>query len=525
MPRVVREHEIMRISAAITGSDRARALTAARREILMWAQRRCGGQLPKIAWEGLGFEYFSGGRNAVSVRIQSEPYDVWAIRSDDPDKTIPGRIWTAEAALVHLAGTAPQFGARLLVSTSEDELAIEPHSPGFVQQISEKCGLAIGPYDLIPEPRVIGTDDEAEALLEMLLDQDRKLPVFVLSVKEGSSETYQSLLDANILARATLGIGHVAIVPAALTWRLTERLGKFRSVFGGAARVHLPGFKEDSDPFAHRLFLADQASTPDGAAQCLRWMRSLAAVESTRRIKLGVGLHPFASIRDASLKLRQDQLAKEGASDSDQLEAAKARIDALEKQLLEEKAAQEYFAEEHAVAVERAETAEEQLRRSGFRLQQLQTQMEARGTPVDTAIALPRVWTDFVDWCDTNLAGRVVLTPRARNSVRAPEFTDVQLCARCLLWLGSQGRDWRISGGGAGFNDVAVEEGVRNSHCGGDQFDFDWQGKRLTADWHIKNGGNTREPARCLRIYYAWDPATQQMIVAEMPAHRRTGAT
>jgi hypothetical protein len=57
------------------------------------------------------------------------------------------------------------------------------------------------------------------------------------------------------------------------------------------------------------------------------------------------------------------------------------------------------------------------------------------------------------------------------------------------------------------------------------EHDVTWQGQRYTVDWHINNGGNTRSPKRCLRIYYFWDAATQQFVVADMPAHRRTTAT
>lgn len=525
MPRVVREHEIMRVTATITGSDRAKMAEMARREILAWAQKHCGGLLPRDAWEGDSFEYFSGGRNAVGIRIVKAPYDFWAIRSDDPDKTVPGRVWTNEAVVAYIGGQSPRFSARQLVSTPEDDLSIEPHAPGFVQQIADKCGLADGPYDLLSKPQTIRTDDEADALLEMLVDPERTLPVFVLTVSEGSIDPYRPPLDAQLLARATLGIGHVIIVPAALTWRLTDRFGKLRSVFGGAARAYLPGFCADADPFAHRLFLPSQTSTPDGTVQCLRWMRSLAALESVRRRKLGEGVLPFATIRAASLKLRQERLADEGASDSKQLEAAQARIEALEKQLGFELEAQELYLAENEAAIARAEAAEEQLRRAGFRIQQLLAQIQNRGETVDREIRLPEVWREFVEWCDTSLAGRLVLTPRARSGVRTPQFSDVKQAARCLLWLANEGRNIRVAGGGSGFDAVVIEEGIRNSHCGSDQFDFDWQGKRLTADWHIKNGGNTREPSRCLRIYYAWDPETQQIIVADMPAHRRTGAS
>jgi hypothetical protein len=99
------------------------------------------------------------------------------------------------------------------------------------------------------------------------------------------------------------------------------------------------------------------------------------------------------------------------------------------------------------------------------------------------------------------------------------------LAARCLLWLANEGRERRIEGGEGSLGEQVIVEGVRNSHCGGDAFEIDWHSQRHVVDWHIKNGGNTRDPRRCLRIYYFWDPATQQIVVAEMPAHRRTSAT
>jgi hypothetical protein len=143
----------------------------------------------------------------------------------------------------------------------------------------------------------------------------------------------------------------------------------------------------------------------------------------------------------------------------------------------------------------------------------------------DANVELPEAWADFSGWCDVHLAGRVVLSPAARHAVRAPMFTDVQMAARCLLWLANNCRARRLEGGEGSLRDEVVEDGIRNSHCGEDQFDLTWQGLRYTADWHIKSGGNTRDPVRCLRIYYFWEPNTQQIVVADMPAHRRTSAT
>jgi hypothetical protein len=525
MPRVVREHEILRVAASIAGRDSAKAADTARREVLNWAEKRSGGRLPNDAWEFQGFEYFSGGRNSIGLRIQNDGSDIWAIRADDPDKNVPGRVWTTEIVVGLIRGEQARFSARLLASTSEGDLNIEPHTPGFVQQVAEKCGLWLGSYEIRAEAWLIDTEDEAENLIAMLIDQNRRLPVFVLTVPEGANNPHQPLLDASSLARAALGTGHVVILPAAFTWALTQRFGKLRSVFGGAVRAYLPSFFETANPYAHRLVLADHLSTPDGRAQCTRWMRSLAATESMRRSTLGRDVLAFDEIRNSSLAFRQLQLKQAGASDKEQLDAANARIEVLERQFRDQKASLEYFDAEHQVAEERAETAEEQARASAFRIQQLLGQLEANGDVADANVELPEAWADFSGWCDVHLAGRVVLSPAARHAVRAPMFTDVQMAARCLLWLANNCRARRLEGGEGSLRDEVVEDGIRNSHCGEDQFDLTWQGLRYTADWHIKSGGNTRDPVRCLRIYYFWEPNTQQIVVADMPAHRRTSAT
>ncbi len=158
-------------------------------------------------------------------------------------------------------------------------------------------------------------------------------------------------------------------------------------------------------------------------------------------------------------------------------------------------------------------------------MQELLRQLESEGRDVHAQMELPSEWGEFVKWCDVQLAGQVVLGTIARRSLRSPEFEDVGLAARCIIWLATTCRERRMNGGEGSLREESVEEGIRNAHCGSDQFDLSWQGQHHTADWHIKNGGNTRDPSRCLRIYYFWEPVTQQIVIADMPAHRHSGAT
>ncbi len=522
-PRV-QEREVLRIGCSIGGADGEKAASGAREEILTWAERRTGGKLPAYAWQGDEFEHFVGGRNCSAVRIVDESKDIWAIRADDPDKTVAQRIWTVETVVGRLIGERARFGLRLLVCTPEQTLQIEPAVPGLIRQLVETRGLYHGLRSIGAEPWTIDSESAAESLLDLLLDQARRTPVFVLTTEDASAEA-RPLIDASALAKATTGIADVAVLPAQFTWALTDRLGKRLSVFGGAARVYLPGFSEDADPYGgHELILADKLLNAEGASKAEARLRQIAAGESLRQFKLGRDVLTFAATREQSLDLARAKLEEEGASDTEQLRTAEVQIDALKSELRSLETDQEWILHEHAAAEERAKTAESQLGAATFRIQQLLEQLKAKGEAPDTNISMPNGWEEFSDWCEQNLLGRVILSPRARREVKAPAFQDVSQAARCLLWLANIYREKRISGGDGDLR-VSIESGIQNDRCGADEFQVEWQGRRATVEWHIKNGGNTRDPARCLRVYYFWDEPTQQVVIASMPAHVPTGAS
>ena len=525
LPKTVQEHEVLRVAATLRAINPANAAEAARKHILAWAQNRCGGRLPQEAWEGASFEYFSGGRNSTGIRLQDPEADIWTLRTDDPDKTVPGRVWTTEIALGGSGTRSCQFSARLLVSTSESDLEIEPHTPGFIQQLVERCGLSIGEYELTHGPWLVDSASATDQLVEMLVDTDRKLPVYVCSLMESGPDFGKPRVDVLALSRAILGLGHVVLLTPEGTWTLTQKFGRLLSVFGGAVRSYLPGFDTGSRPYDHRLFLADRLGTDFDQWQCVKWIRRQAAAESIRNVRLGKDALAFASIKSASIQAREQRLVSEGATDAEKLSAAQDHIEALKQEIEQASTMIDYFDSEHKIVDERAKVAEEQLRWHAFRIQQLEECLLAGSDPREKSIVIPTYWDGFANWCDENLSGRIALTPTARRAVRSPEFADPAVVGRCLSWLASTCRDQRLGRLESTLRDELVESGVYNSPGGSDTFDFDWNSRRLTADWHIKNGGNTRDPTRCLRIYYSWDEDTRQIIIARMPAHKRSGAT
>src|SRR4029077_8854400 len=91
-----------------------------------------------------------------------EADDIWVIRVEDPDKSVPGRIWTTELA-VFLDNGVGRFTARQIVGSPELRLDVEPHVPGVVLQIIDKPGLVAGNFKRVPaKPGTIRTPTDAK---------------------------------------------------------------------------------------------------------------------------------------------------------------------------------------------------------------------------------------------------------------------------------------------------------------------------------------------------------------------------
>lgn len=522
MPRPVRDIEILRVAAQLDGEDFAVSATKARNAALAWAKKRAGGNLPKDAWDHLDFELLAGGRNSAAVRFKTETADLWALRAEDPDKDVAGRIWTTEIVIGGEVGKRPQLSLRLIVSTAEPEFSIEPHVPGTVLQMISAPGLVRAGRVLRDLPVTPRTENDAEDLCDHLEDPERRLPIFVVTLPEG--EAAQPLINDAEVAKATAGLARVVRLPANLTWVLTKRFGKYRSVFDGAVRAYLPGFSNSDDPYRHRLFLAAPLREAENARACGVWLRRLAADLSTSTTRLGKDVVDFAAVRTASRRLRASNLAEQKAPDAELLAITQELIDSLEKQLTNKDKEVEYYSAEAVATEERAQAAEQENRSLLFKIRTLQDAL-ARGGDTPTAEPpLPQDWSEFPDWLDQTFPDRIVLTPAARRMVRSPEFEDFALVARAITWLATDQHLRRINGGGS-TRDETIENGVYNAYCGGDTYQTLWQGRRYAVDQHVKNGGNTHDPKRCLRIYYFWEPDLQQTVIDHLTAHRHTSAT
>lgn len=222
--------------------------------------------------------------------------------------------------------------------------------------------------------------------------------------------------------------------------------------------------------------------------------------------------------RLVSLFRKQSEGVSESGVEAMELEAAQERIATLQADLRDAEELSQLFSDEHAVMEERAKSAESDLAKANSRIDELENRLARLGANGKTG--RPSAWSEFSNWCEQDLSGKIMLSERAKREVKKPKFKDVELAANGLLWLADEYRNQRLRGGGKDLRGPN-SSGLSNEPCGGTRFTIPWGGRQRDVKWHLKNGGNTHDPTRCLRIYYFWDETNEQVVIALMPAHYR----
>ncbi len=445
--------------------------------------------------------------------------DLWALRAEDPDKNVAGRIWSTEIVIGGRHGLRPHLSLRLIASTTEANFSVEPHVPGTILQMIEQTGLIRGSREILKVPRLIRNENDAEDLCDHLEDPERRLPIFVVVPCEKGGTP---LIDDVSVTKAVAGLARVVRLPEELTWILTKRFGKHRSVFSAGVRAYMPGFSATDDPYGHRLFLGGNLREGKGADNCAASLRNLAAETSISNTRLGKEVLDFSNVRTISRRLKAKDQSDRAAPDSELLEAAQSLIDSLDKEVTEKNTEIDGYIELSEAAEARALSAEQENRALLFKVRQLKEALAKGGETPTAEPPLPLEWGEFLAWFDESYPDKVLLTPSARRMLKSPEYGNVELVARSIAWLATEHHETRSNGGGS-LRDVTIENGIINAPCGGDTYQTDWKGRRYDVDWHIKTNGNSRDPKRCLRIYYFWESETQQTIIDHMPSHRKTG--
>ena len=122
--------------------------------------------------------------------------------------------------------------------------------------------------------------------LDNLVDPTRDVPFAVASMRTGEPDRDMLADRWTALARALAGLAAVWVLPPAMTFRLSDAVGKSRSAFKGAWRFYRPGFDDRADLSRHPLVLWDRLADERGLAAATTQFQRLAAEE---RLRFGPG--------------------------------------------------------------------------------------------------------------------------------------------------------------------------------------------------------------------------------------------
>lgn len=531
---------VSQVLLQLLGPDKSQTFQKARGDVLSWISGRAGRALPDHAWKGESFDLEEVGSQRVAAVVLDDPC-YWAARLDDADKVVAQRTWVTEIGIAEHPKEGVIFGARLICVTRGRDEPYARTVPGFVRQIA---GSGIARLDGSPvraEPWLIASEDDVQALVKLLL-APRRSDVIVLSLPEHSEDPRDTAVSAKDVYRGTLGAAHVAVLTGPASFHLSDRVGKEFSVFRQGIRTYRPGFDPDHDePFEHPLALPGRiADWPDGGSEAYaRFLVDQSLLRSVSRSDAQESVPSFAMVRQIVIKRRLDTARKGASSDKDLLALAEEEIRGLRENLEEQKRTYSELLttaeHERDDALAAAEAAKARAGAMRYRLDSLEAALRQRADHADD-VPIPTTFEGFDEWCATWLAGTVEVHSRALQGIKKSEFQSPELAYQALLLL----RDYYVPmkrQGGIGlksaFDDqcgaLGLEEGPTFSanRWGeeGDTYIVRIAGQKRLLERHLKNGGNTRDPRRCFRVYFFWDEESEQAVVGWLPSHLDSRAT
>jgi len=503
--------------------------TEARTRVLDWARGKWPGLIPPHAYEGKAFEHDQAGlRIAATSNLDGT---LWAFRSEHlGNDRNESRTWVTEALVADL-GPTDAFGVRNSCSTLGGE-TIPASSPRFLRDFIAHHSLVDGEFPIAAISHFVGDVKSFERFRALLLSPIRSLPIIALTQLPNSTDY---AFDPISLARDTQGLAHVFCLPPAMTYELSNWVGKTLSVFNGAVRTYYPGFYVNSDPWQHHLVLpqriaewSDETGTgPTAFEHFLSRQLHSFSVGTPEKIEQ---LPSYFSIRRVLLD-RPNRTTEEEIQ-SLRIEVEEARAKEQEWQSIADDRDSEARANEEENRSLRAQNLT-----LAYDLKELR---KARG---ETSISIPTTYAELPRWVESYFSDRLFLHSRAVRALKDATFENVALVCESLKLLAdaywpmkaNQDQDLRqtlANNWEEGTKRLRLEynsQAITPNRLGEfrDAYTINYrigQSSRQVLGPHLKSG-STKDDRYCMRIYFLWDDDRQLVVVGHLPSHLDTRAT
>jgi hypothetical protein len=476
--------------------------------------------VPGDIFERQSFDHENG--LLSTERLETPDLNLWSGKLTEPDTTVAGRSWSLEISIGSHA-TGVTFGSRLSSFSRHLDFEFDPAVPRLYKDLAA-AGVIYGDgIRLARTPTDIQTEGEVDWLIALINNKRRWRNIIALA----SNEEGICAINPNIFSDRLSAVGHVIRIFPQASFRLSDAIGKFHSVFDQGIRIYRPTAQIDIDkPSTHTLFTKYQLERVDlKRLQISIIMDSFRA--SVERNVLRQSVPTFVQIRSANATFRLIKSQESGSTVKEQLKAAIAAKTAAEAQAKEALALA--VQEESARIVAEDERNQERARALAIyaRVQSLEDQLRIAAVQ-ETDADTPEGYEDIPNWVETKFPGRMRLNSRALRGLKEAKFEDVELVCSLLRLLAISYVDskrgvenaWQNFELGLKERNVELSKSISDNRAGqeGEEYFVKYKNQKRLLEWHLKRG-SSRNAERNLRIYFFWDDEDAEVVIGYLPGH------
>ena len=445
----------------------------------------------------------------------------WAMRLDRLDAETPGRIWRTEASIGHNVDSAA-VGVRLTVIDTAKSVKIPTSVPRVVCDLIESPGIVEYDFRLTASSNDVLSQEETEALVQLLVDRRRNRPVVVVSATSGASNE-----ELEEMASRLAGLGHVfRIHDQAMEW-LKARLGNEFSVPQRGLRTFNPKFDPELDEFsAHPPATLEWITRRFGGLRNFVWM----LVDRFARMTVAsqsadTAMPSVDQVRALAVEDRLATLARQGQR-SEREKLLEEQNALLEKSVKEKTQEYDYA----ALCVRDAEEERDRFRAQLAAIHQRVVVLEGKLGDIGVEVDIPDDFEHLNNWVLENFPGRIQILPRAFRAAKKSTYEDKPLVYQCLAKLGREYVDARREG--LPIDGIFEPLGVQLERTGSRSHLAQWEEEYFFThhkqseflEWHIKKGSGHNE-ITTLRIYFFYDEEDGMVIVGHLTGHLTNAMT
>lgn len=257
-------------------------LATVRQIALSWSLLKWRHLIPAEAFEGKDFEYEQPGLTLGMLHAKKEGAWLFHVEYLDPRGTTP-RIWATDV-IVQDREDERWFGVMVdCWAFPSDNVLTSP--PALTRHIVEAFDLLDVDLPVDNAPWLIDFDEDADELLDFLIEPHRRLPILVIP---GTSDSHGPVyaIDADLFAERLQGLAHVVQLPQTYARDVNDSLGDALAPTG-AARLYYPGLSRKDKTESHPVFTVDDIyntayQETKGVTVFIKQLASKLALYSTR---------------------------------------------------------------------------------------------------------------------------------------------------------------------------------------------------------------------------------------------------